>query len=275
MKYFVLVLMIVAANAVNAQTDIHSVDFKNFTYLADCAGEKPEKITVKDGEFAKETKTGDYTEHMSFDIMSVAYGDLNGDKQDEAVILSVCNTGGTGQFTEGFVYTMKAGKPVLLITIPGGDRAEGGLVSGTVENGLLVIKANDADQNSGACCPEYTLTTKYRVVGNKLVATGKGVRAEIYPRERLTFDKGTSGKTFKVKIDSNDRKRYTVGAGAGQTLTVSTDSDGVDPGLLGDTEATQGKNSFTVKLPKKGDYTFEIANNTENPKVVTVTVTIK
>ena len=275
-KIFCLIaLFLGAVLGIHAQADIHGVDFKNFAYLPYCVGEKPEKVTVKNGEFSSEKKVDDYVDRFYFGITVEGYGDLNGDGKDEAVILSTCNTGGTGQFTEGFVYTIKAGKPSLLARIPGGDRADGGLVKAWVENGLLVVKANDPDKNSGACCPEYTLTSKYRITAGKLVEVGKGARAEIYPRERLTFDKGASGKTFKVRIDSNDRKRYTVGAAAGQTLTVSTDRDGADPGLLGDNESTPGKNSFSAKLAKKGDYTFEIENNSDTAREITVTVTIK
>jgi hypothetical protein len=173
------------------------------------------------------------------------------------------------------IYTIKAGKPGLLTRIPGGDRADGGLVRLWAENGVLLVKANDADSNSGACCPEYTVTTRYRVTASKLTEIGKSPREEIYKKERLSFDKGASGKTFKIKLESYDRRRYIVGAAAGQTLFVSTNVDGADPGLLGDTDSTSGKNSFTAKLPKKGDYTFEIANNTEATREITVTVTIK
>lgn len=276
MKYIILFCMTLcfATVAVPAQTDIHGVDFKNFTYSASCAGEKPEKVTIKDGEFLRETKMEDYTDRFSFGVMAITYGDLNGDGKDEAVVLSICNTGGTGQFTEGFVFTMKAGKPTLWQRIPGGDRADGGLVKATVEGGLLLIEANESSTNSGACCPEFTVTEKYRLTANKMVAVGKGVRRELYPRERLSFDKGTSGKTFTVKIGSYDRKRYVLSAGAGQTMTVSTDVDGADARLLDDAEVTDGKNSFTAKLPKKGDYTIEVANNTDSEQTITVTVKI-
>ena len=247
--------MIFAANAVNAQTNIHSIDFKNFTYLADCAGEKPEKITVKDGEFSKETKTGDYTEHMSFDIMSVTYGDLNGDKQDEAVILSVCNTGGTGQFTEGFIYTMKGGKPTLVASVPGGDRADGGLRSLKVENGLLVVDANDESENSGACCPEFAIITKYRLTNDKLVKAGEPIRRDLYPTERIVFAKGASAKSFTIKIVPDDLRRFVIGARADQVLTVTVNTDKASIRLLGyETMVTEGTNRFSIKLEKNGDY---------------------
>ena len=277
--YFALVLSLLACISAVAQTDIHKVDFMNFTYQPSCTdmenGKSLEMITVKKGEFSRETKMEDYTDHFYFNILAVEFGDLNGDKQDEAVVLSVCNTGGTGQFSEGFVYTIKAGKPTLLARVPGGDRADGGLRSLKVESGLLVIDANDESQNAGACCPEGAVTSKVRLLGDKLIEVGKPVSRLLYPAQRLAFDKGASGKTFTFKIAADDRKRYTVGARVGQTLTVLINNPDGTLRLLGDTETTDGTNSFTAKLPKTGDYTFEVANYNEKEIEVSVTITIK
>jgi len=278
-KLLILIGIVTLANiAAYSQADIHSVDFKNFTYQPSCTdmedGKNMEKITVKDGSFVREKQEKDYVDRFYFDVTKVTYGDLTGDKQDEALILSNCNTGGTGQFTEGFIYTMKAGKPTLLARVPGGDRADGGLQSLAAENGKLVVVAYDPSENSGACCPEFTLTSTYSVNGDKLTEVGKGVRRELYPKERISFAKGTSEKTFTVKISPEDRKRYTVGARAGQTLTVSVSTKDVYLSLMGDTEAKEGApNSITAKLPKNDDYTFEIGN--DGDKEVEVTITVK
>ena len=274
-SFFVLAILVLTVFAVQAQTDIHSVDFKNFTYSANCVGEKPEIITVKDGQFMREKKMDGYVDRMGFGVYSITYGDLNGDGRDEAIILSSCNTGGTGQFTEGFVYTMKAGKPWLWARIPGGDRGDGGLVSAKADGGLLVVEANAIDGSNGSCCPQFIETSKYRIANGKLVASGKSVRREAVPRERVSFDKGASSKTFKVTIDPYMEKRFTVGAAAGQTLSVSVDLDGVTLSLLDDAAVTDGKKSFSAKLPKKGDYTFELSNGNDAVREITVTVKIQ
>ena len=162
---------------------------------------------------------------------------------------------------------------MLLARVPGGDRADGGLRSLTVEDGLLVIDANDSSENSGACCPEFAIKTKTRLTGDKLVEVGKGIRRELYPKERVAFARGASSKTFTIKISPSDRKRYTVGARAGQTLSVSVSSGDATLGLMGDTETKEGTNSFTAVLPKNGDYTFEVSNYGE--KAIEVTLTVK
>ncbi len=274
-SFFVFIMLFFAVAAVQAQTDIRKVDFKNFTYSAFCAGEKPENIAVKDGQFEREKKMDGYVDRMGFGIYSIEYGDLNGDGKDEAIILSSCNTGGTGQFSEGYVYTMKAGKPSLWVRIPGGDRGDGGLVSAKAVAGLLVVEQNAMDASGGTCCPQFIETSTYRIVSGKLVESRKGTRREAVPRERVAFDKGASSKTFKVKIDSYMEKRFTVGAAAGQTLSVSVDLDGVTLSLLDDADVTDGKNSFSAKLPKKGDYTFELTNGNDAAREISVTVTIK
>ena len=97
-----------------AQADIRGVDFKNFLYQPSCTdmedGKKPENIKVKNGEFERSKEMEGYTDRFYFEVRGIEYGDLTGDGKDEALILTNCNTGGTGQFTEGLIYTMKAGK---------------------------------------------------------------------------------------------------------------------------------------------------------------------
>lgn len=260
-----------------AQSNIRKVNFQNFTYHPYCAGEDTEKITVKNGEFSKETKYDEFIEHFYFNIFSVTYGDLNGDKKDEAVILSVCNTGGTGNFSEGFIYTMKAGKPTLLARIPGGDRAIGGLVSAKVENGLLTVVQNDPDRNQASCCSEFELTTKLRLNGKKLDVVGKPISYEIYPAQRVSFPKGASKTT--IKIDLDDIKRFKIGARAGQTLVVTFTSD-ISPNVFvtlpkGDADVTEINNGISAKLNQNGDYVIQVQNTYKFAWEVTLTIEIR
>lgn len=257
------------------QTGIHSVDFKNFAYPAICAGEKPETITVKNGEFSSERQMDGYVERMYFNVFDTSYGDLDGDGRDEAVILSVCNTGGTGNFSEGFIYTERAGKPFLIARIPGGDRAYGGLRSAKIENATLIVESSDPGENGASCCPKLVTTTRYRLSGSKIVAVGKPQRRDLFPSERINFARGTAGTVFEVIIPSAEGKQYIVGARAGQTLKVSTNSDKVSLRLLEDASITEGIIGFTARLPNTGDYTVEIQNNAETDVRVAVTIKIQ
>jgi len=268
-------LLFLMAFVATAQSDIHSVDFKNFTYRPHCASEDTQNVRVKNGEYSKETQMDGYVDHFYFNVFDVAYGDLNGDSKDEAIVLTTCNTGGTGNFTEGFVFTMKAGKPALIANIPGGDRADGGLRRAWIAGNILTVDANYMGEDGGACCPEFAETTNYMLIGSKLEQQGGPVRRSLYPSERVKFDRGTSGATFKVRIPFEEGKRYVLAAHSGQTLTVSASSDKVSFRLLEDANVTNGINSITARLPKSGDYTVEIQNDAETEIEVTLNIRIK
>lgn len=272
--FLALACCLSGAALVSAQDEISRVDFKNFTYEPFCAGEKPEKISVKDGKFEKETKISDeLTEHFYFNVDAPVYGDLNGDGKDEAIILSVCNTGGTGNFSEGFIYNIKNGKPFLLTRIEGGDRAMGGLRGARIENKLLIIESNEG---SAACCAEYVVTNQYRLSGAKLTATGKETKRELYPATRVAFEKGASSSVVSAVIPAYEIKRFVVGARAGQTLTLTTDSKNVSFRIFkGEAEESELPNGMRAKLLKNGDYVFEIGNGGEEETTVSAKIEIK
>lgn len=269
-----IVCFVVMSLGAVAQSDITKVDFKNFTYEAFCASEEAEKVTVKDGSFAKETQQDGYVDRFYFDVRDVAFGDLTGDGKPDAAVISVCNTGGTGNFSEGYVYSMIRGKPTLIARIPGGDRAYGGLRSVNIETGLLIVESNEVGEMGGACCPEFVVTSKYRVSGTRLIASGKPLKRPLVPTTRVTFDRGTSGKTYNnVTIGAGEAIRYKVGARANQKLAVSVSSDSASLRLIEDAEVTPGINNFLAVLPSNGDYTIEIENT--STEAISITVNIK
>ena len=262
------------STVVTAQTGILNVDFKNFTYEPSCAPEETKKITVKDGNFSEEKQMEDYVDRFYFEVFNIIFGDLDGDKQNEAIVLSTCNTGGTGNFTEGFVYKVVSGKPVLTARIEGGDRAYGGLKSAKIVDGFAIIERYDPGEHGASCCPELILTSKYKMMNGKLAEVGVPVKKDLYPKERVTFAKGTTGKTFKTTIPVGEGRRFVVGARAGQRLSASTDSSDAQLRLLEDARVTEGINNFLAVLPKSGDYTIEIRNNGEKDLTVTVNIRI-
>ncbi|HXG27550.1 MAG TPA: hypothetical protein VNJ47_01705 [Nevskiales bacterium] len=154
--------------------DIRTVDFRNFTYAVYCVSEdgRPIEITVRDGEFRRESEH----DPLLLNVLSVSYGDLTGDGAPEAAVATGCNTGGTGQFTEGLVYTMRGGQPVLIGRVEGGDRAFGGIASLAIERGRLVVERYATDEDGPACCPRYIDTTRLRWEGAELVPEGGAVR---------------------------------------------------------------------------------------------------
>lgn len=174
---FASLMVLGVVNAVLAQSDddIHRVNFQNFMYRPSCTSEDAEaQIRTRNGKY----EVYNDKEQLGFVVRTPAYGDVTNDGVDEAVILSICNTGGSGQFSEGFIYTMRGGKPLLLARIPGGDRANGGLHKLTAERGLLVVERYAMKDTSGLCCPDFIDTTRYHWDGRKLVQVGKTTRRE-------------------------------------------------------------------------------------------------
>ncbi len=276
--FFLLCTLIFLTASVLAQADIREVDFKNFTYQPDyCGGEDRKTITVKDGEFFEEKMVEGFPDRMFFSVFGLTYGDLDGDKKDEAVILSVCNTGGTGNFTEAYIYKMQNGTPKRVMLLSGGDRAHGGLRKARVENGLLIVESNDAGELGGACCPEFIVTNTYKFDGKKLKEIGKATKRELYPATRISFDKGKSSQTFPVSIKSDDEiKRFTVGAVKGQTLLVTkTDADAKVSLWKGEADVLEEDDMLIAKLEESGDFIFELRNYGENDLEFEATVTIK
>jgi hypothetical protein len=274
---FVALLMVVSGSFALGQSAIRKVNFKNFTYMPYCAGEAPEKVTVKNGEYSYEKQVDGYTDRFYFGVQSPVYGDVNNDKQEDAIILSTCNTGGTGQFTEGFVYAMKAGKAVLIGRIPGGDRAYGGLRDVKIANGVVTVEANDVSEVGGACCPEFVVTSNFKWNGKKLVEFGKSTRRELYPAQTVAFARGASQALIKTTVA--EIKRFKVGARAGQTMTVKVTSPNINNIYLslvsGDAMVTEGEHSFTAKLKETGDFVIQVQNSYKLDAAVTLTIEIR
>jgi hypothetical protein len=172
---------------------------------------------------------------------------------------------------------MKNGLPFLLTRIEGGDRAYGGINAITVEKGIISVDRNDAGEEGAACCAEIAVKTNYKWNGKKLVEFGKPVRRELYPATRISFDKGKSSGTAKAKIAAGEFQRFVVNANKGQVMTVNVapDTDASVNLRFGDAETTEDVGVLRAELNEKGDYTFEVFNNSETEREFTVKVTIK
>jgi len=272
-KLFILFSLVCALSlSTFAQGDIRKVDFKNFTYsILDLSGEAREKITVKDGEFDREGEE----EKLFFSITVEGYGDLDGDGKEEAVITTLMNTGGTGNFTSGIIFTMKGGKPMVLTEFEGGDRADGGIVSAKISDRMLIVEQNDAGENGGACCPEFIVTTTFSWNGKELTPVGDQTRRELYPLNRIRFEKGKSMAIVPVTIEKYERKRFVIGARKGQTLLVSSNTKGINYSLFkGEGEVENTANGMIVKLNETGDFVFEVVNDNEQDMDFSFTVKI-
>jgi hypothetical protein len=250
-------MLLLAASAPAA--DIHKTDFRSFTYRPACAdfesSEANVPVTVKAGRF--EGKAGTDLEGTYFEVQEVLYGDLNGDGRDEAVVRTLCNTGGTGQFDEGFVYGMKDGKPALLGRIQGGDRASGGVRCVRFEAGALKVErvGNDSGAARGI---DFVDTETWKLQAGGLAESGQAVHRRLAtdkPAKPIRFAKGKSSGTVTGKTTGIDE--YSIGAREGQTMTMhltSPDRNAAFEVMLDDYTVTCRSTDWTGELPGSGEY---------------------
>ncbi len=251
--------MTLAGLAPAAPPDLHRTDFRNFTYQPSCAdfesAEAKVPVRVEAGRFYG--KEGTPTEGVFFEVQEILYGDLTGDGKDEAVVRTLCNTGGTGQFNEGFVYGMRDGKPALLGRVPGGDRASGGVRCLRVENGALTVErlGNDTGAAQGV---DWIDSETWRLRNGRLEEAGKAVRRRLGTGEGakpIRFAKGKTSAVVKGKISGTDE--YVLGAREGQTMTLKISSPAGNAAfeiMIDDYTVACRGTEWTGELPASGNY---------------------
>ena len=95
------------------------------------------------------------------------FGDLDGDGVDDAVFITVTNTGGTGRFHDVIAVLNDGGSPAPTAPVDIGDRTridELRIVDGTIEIDAVIHGPED-----GGCCPSVPATLRFVVDGASLV----------------------------------------------------------------------------------------------------------
>lgn len=88
------------------------------------------------------------------EVEPIGEADLDGDGAIELVAHLRCMPGGSGQADSVRAYHVEAGAYVEVATIPGGDRADGGLESARIDAGSIVVERASGD-TEGLCCPTH------------------------------------------------------------------------------------------------------------------------
>ncbi len=159
---------------------VRAIDWQNRTYAS---GGAPGGYPVVDGEYAYawdedgkivsadyQPKDPDaYVERGWFTVSPPVFGDVDGDGVEDALIVTVENTGGTGQFSMLEVYTIRGGQAVVLGAIPGGDRGDGGLSDVALEGRVIVVERMHSVDGDGACCPSKLQRERWRWTGAAFV----------------------------------------------------------------------------------------------------------
>ena len=155
-----------------AQRDIRKVDFKNFTYKLRCgSADKISPVPVKNGEYSGDKNSIGDKVHLK--LTRVFFGDINGDRKDEAVVLYYCGSGASYVYISGLIFGLENGKPTLLAEIEGGNKGDGGFYGVRIVKNLLVVERYQLAAAGSPCCPQFIETTRYKLVRRKLVPVGK------------------------------------------------------------------------------------------------------
>lgn len=196
---------------------IRAVDFRNFNYEQ---GEDP-SITVVNGVFDR--TSADNPVH--FRVLDVAYGDFSGDGRDDAIVTTVWNGGGTGQFTEPRLFVLANGSIDEVGTLGVGDRADGGVHDAFVRNGKIVVD-NYGQNGTGACCPTFIERTTFAFRGKGPVAIGRPsrrayLRLDSSAPSKLRFLPGTAVATVEGDARTGDSAYFDANEGQRVTLAVA------------------------------------------------------
>jgi hypothetical protein len=139
--------------AAAARAGVRAIDWRNRAYELAGLG----AVTVKDGQadFAidddgKIVASG--ATPGSFRVEPALFADIDGDGVEDAIVPTVLGTGGTGQFSQILVFTVRAVKVTELGEIPGGDRGDGGIRKVTLDGRAILVDRNVLAGGDGACC---------------------------------------------------------------------------------------------------------------------------
>ncbi len=91
----------------------------------------------------------------------IAFGDLNGDNNDEAAVVLGENTGGTGTFQSLIVVTSQAGAPVQVAAFHLGDRVR--IEAITIQDQRVTIDMIVHGPQDPLCCPTVPVSETFRL----------------------------------------------------------------------------------------------------------------
>jgi heat shock protein HslJ len=96
-----------------------------------------------------------------------AFGDLNGDGVDDAAVILIESSGGSGSFIYLAAVINEGGAPVNVATHLVGDREQVQAIS--IEDGEITLNMVTHGPDDPMCCPTQEVTKRYRLQGDQLV----------------------------------------------------------------------------------------------------------
>jgi hypothetical protein len=128
-----------------------------------------EPVTLAGGTYVGEpfTEGGASRPRVSLLPELVAYGDLNGDGRNEAVVLLASDSGGSGTFLYLAAVEARDGAPSNLATTLLGDRVQVKAI--TIDGGRILVDSLSHAADDPACCPTLDSSRAFRLQDDRLI----------------------------------------------------------------------------------------------------------
>lgn len=222
----ILLFLLYSISIYNQVSNIREVDFKNFTFNSQIW----DSVKVKNGHFES------FERGIYYFNISIIYGDITNDNQDEAIIIaSSAPIGGSARFSEGFIFSLIDNKPVQIASLEVGDDCivnGGGIEKVEVKNNTLIVQRCypytwdrfwksttyiwDVDMLIPVKCEliymgYYGEREEIRFVGNKIEISGELKRETYNKYFSLTTDKNrkiklSGSKNVKIIVSIQDKR---------------------------------------------------------------------
>ena len=157
-------------------TTIRAVDFLNFDYASDCWEQFDgfdKVIHASNGEWTK-NDAGVFAVGKRGSKWMKSYGDLAGDGQEEAVIVTGCQGQANFGYNEVFVFTSSSAGPKLLARLSPTDWGKGEESNGgnfQVTGARVINKELEVSFFAGGShvCAAWVVTARFKWMGGRLV----------------------------------------------------------------------------------------------------------
>ena len=138
---------------------------KNAEYQSELTTSRKAKLS--NGSYKEQAAPGSASQIIVTLSDQIAFGDLNGDRAEDAAVVLISSGGGSGTFYYLAAVLNQKGAPQHAASILLGDRIK--LKSVTVKSGEIVVEMTRHGPQDPLCCPTQDVTQKYKLQGDKLV----------------------------------------------------------------------------------------------------------
>lgn len=152
----------VPQNSSNANPHLTLDQLKNSTYPSGFTASG--RIQLTNGQATQDIAASKLTVQLADQY---AFGDLNGDSLEDAAVVLISNSGGSGTFFDLAAVLNQNGRPNSVAAIQLGDRVQ--LKSISVAAGLININMIAHGPSDPLCCPSLEVTQTYQLQGDQLI----------------------------------------------------------------------------------------------------------